>query len=409
MGQRRGKASQTAHASDREALTAIVGMSTQNTASAVASSSAELVQVRFDGFERLPAAKGQDRVRSPDFTCFGRPFCIELWPGGKTKSSDGKVAIYLVSTSQDVTEVQATFIVRGSKKQTAAYFYFASDEHSQQSRKEGTENAWGTKNFADRAALVGALQSGVLTVDVYMKQTGSVGEKTRHTRDKILPNHPLTNAILGKFMDKASSDIAFEVGVVQVKSEGEKRAKAEPSTFHAHRLILQGISSKFMEICESGENIIPITDVKPDVFGHLLYHVYGGNVSDEELTANAKEIIHAADKFGVPSLKLQADYALVASASITIDNVMEHLLFADEYRCALLKETALDFLVENKAEAKKMAREGRVPGKLFADLLEAFDVTDNMRVKTLREKLQEKGLEIDGTKEELIDRLSAED
>jgi len=85
---------------------------------------------------------------------------------------------------------------------------------------------------------------------------------------------------------------------------------------------------------------VPITDVKPDIFRHVLYHVYGGKVSDEELEANAKELIDAADKFGVVSLKLEAEACYVKSTSLTTDNILDKLLYADSQNCALLKGNA---------------------------------------------------------------------
>ena len=58
---------------------------------------------------------------------------------------------------------------------------------------------------------------------------------------------------------------------------------------------------------------------------------FGANFSD------AKELIEAADKYGVTNLKLEAEARYVDSLSITMENVMEHLAFADSKNCALLK------------------------------------------------------------------------
>jgi hypothetical protein len=34
---------------------------------------------------------------------------------------------------------------------------------------------------------------------------------------------------------------------------------------------------------------------------------YGGSISDDDMREHRKEIIHAADRFGVPTLKLEAE------------------------------------------------------------------------------------------------------
>ena len=43
-----------------------------------------------------------------------------------------------------------------------------------------------------------------------------------------------------------------------------------------------------------------------------------------------------------------------------------------------------------------------VPGHLMTDLLTAVDMDDNIRVSTLRKKLHEKGLAVDGSREAMI-------
>ena len=85
---------------------------------------------------------------------------------------------------------------------------------------------------------------------------------------------------------------------------------------------------------------IPITNVKPEIFHHLLYYVYGGKIADANLKANAKDIVDACDRYEVVNLKLEAEAILVASTTITIDNVMELLLYANEKNCALLNESS---------------------------------------------------------------------
>ena len=50
-------------------------------------------------------------------------------------------------------------------------------------------------------------------------------------------------------------------------------------------------------MCESnndGTTLIQIAVVKTDVFRHLLFYMYGGKVSDDDMKSLAKEIIDAA-------------------------------------------------------------------------------------------------------------------
>jgi hypothetical protein len=102
---------------------------------------------------------------------------------------------------------------------------------------------------------------------------------------------------------------------------------------------------------------------------------------------------------------------------------MELLLYAESKNLALLKEAAMDFIVEKKSEViKKMSFVDMVPGTLMRDLLVATargernvggaDVNvesqyDSLRISELRKKSYEKGLNVDGSREMLIAALEA--
>jgi len=59
----------------------------------------------------------------------------------------------------------------------------------------------------------------------------------------------------------------------------------------------------------------------------------------------------------------------VEDTNITMDNVMELLLYSDSKNCALLKEAAMDFLVENKADVIEELSFTDIPGTLIRDVL----------------------------------------
>jgi len=210
------------------------------------------------------------------------------------------------------------------------------------------------------------------------------------------------------------------VGGSRSHEGGRKRAKVSATTFHAHRFVLQQCSSTLGDLCKSLEGALPtvqISDVDSDIFRHLLHYCYGGVLTDEDLKTNAKEIIDAADKYGVVNLKLQAEASLVESTQITIENVMDNLLYADGKNCALLKEAVMDFIVENGDDAVEKLSFDDFPGHLAKDLLVAVnwgkkkgsDSTGfrKMRVAELRKILHEEGLDIDGSREMMIARLEA--
>ena len=161
----------------------------------------------------------------------------------------------------------------------------------------------------------------------------------------------------------------FEVvGEEEPKDTSTKVAMAAV-TFPAHRVIMMKGSSFLAILCESLGNtttpIIQITGVSHDIFRLLLSYIYGMTISNDNMKLHAKEIINAADMFGVPSLKLEAEARLVEDTVITIENVMDLLVYAECKNCALLKEAAVDFIVDNKAEVIEKLSFANAPGALI--------------------------------------------
>ena len=131
---------------------------------------------------------------------------------------------------------------------------------------------------------------------------------------------------------------------------------------------------------------------------------------------SAKDIIDAADKYGIVGLKLEAEASLVSATSITFENTIDNLLYADSKNCALLKESVMDFIAENSKEAMTKLSFINFPGHVVPDLLAAVnrgqtsasgsdDQNITMRISDLRRKLHEKGLDVDGSREAMLARL----
>jgi hypothetical protein len=252
-------------------------------------------------------------------------------------------------------------------------------------------------------------------------------EPIKATLPQFIPENPCCNNMLQLFNDEESADIVFAVGEIQSKNNAEKIDKVAPEKFHAHCLILKNAGSTILtDLCQSkGDPTTPIeiTDISPEVFRHLLYYIYGGKILDDEMETHAKDIINAANRYGLATLKLEAEACLVESTTFSLENVMEHLIYADSINCALLKEAAMDFIVKNKAEVMdKISFDEMIPGNLMRDLLAAVargereeggadgDNTaqfNAMRISELRRKAHEKGLEVDGSREMLIASLKA--
>lgn len=251
--------------------------------------------------------------------------------------------------------------------------------------------------------------------------------------DEFIPKNPLAATMLKLFMDEESSDVIFELTNEGKNAKKRKRGKMSSSSvqFYAHRFILEHTSSELAALCESSpeeglNSPILINDIKTEVFRGLLYYTYGGNITEQFFFANRKDVIDAADKYGVVNLKLEAEAWYCHTTKITTENVIDNLLYADSKNLALLKEAVMDYIVKNKKKVMKRVSFKDVPGDIYKDLLAAVsrvleesdeDDSDDeeneekddyasMSIGTLRQKLDARGIEdIDGSRDTLIDAL----
>ncbi|KAL7501493.1 hypothetical protein ACHAWT_010067 [Skeletonema menzelii] len=160
--------------------------------------------------------------------------------------------------------------------------------------------------------------------------------------------------ILRMFMDENSADVKFVVGD-NLHSEDDE-GLAPPQVFHSHLFILEECAPSLADLCEANENcdgghaIVPIEGIDPEVFHRMLYHVYGGKITD--WTGCAKDMIEVAEKFNLPQLKLEAEDAYANSTVLTVDNLLYHIMYADTRKCTTLKDAIVDFILDNEEEVE---------------------------------------------------------
>ena len=366
-------------------------------------------QFNFHNFPALSYAQN-DFIVSPTFNCNGNQWQLRLYPGGNTSSTEGflSVELYLISEG----DVNISFQVRiVDKFGNSPLILNKKDENF--SAPHFVLFNW--YDIFHRSYILDKSQNilhsdGTLTIVICMNEEPNT---------IFVPRNPLVRMMKGLFNDEASSDVHFQVDYqsdVTVKEEEEEKLKSSES-FHAHRLILRQCAPMLADLLE-GEDSATITNVKPDIFRHLLYYVYGGRVPIKDLEANAKEIIDAADKYAIVNLKLEAEAAYVGVTKITIDNAIDNLLYADGKNCALLKEKVLNFLAANPIKVSEMisSLDTEFLVHVMKDLLIAFgrsnedassetcvDELSRLSVSALRRRLHNLGLEVDGSREAMIE------
>ena len=364
--------------------------------------------VRFHGFANLTTTRG-DYVKSTKFSCLGHQWRLYIYPGGRINSDEGYAAVALSNQLNTTIKIQYGYSVKDADGKEVVYKRSYADEFA----AIGGNNAWFTADFAKRSKLLDKLVDGSLVIEVRMMKTTSTDKSITH-----IPTNPIYKNVLKLFMNEETADVVFEVGGEQHAKGRRKKAKSSTS-FHAHRNILQNCAPTLYEMCgkAGGVRVVSITDVNPEVFKHMVYYAYGGKLTDTELEDNAKDIINACDKYGVVHLKLEAEAVYVKSIELTMDNIMDNLLYADSKNLALLKEAAMDYIVKNKTSIIGKVSFDDAPGHLITDVLSAMargeeqtgDAREDedakyvkMRVGTLRKMLDEKGLDVDGSREAMI-------
>jgi hypothetical protein len=123
--------------------------------------------------------------------------------------------------------------------------------------------------------------------------------------------------------------------------------------FSAHKIVLEQRCKQLYSLVENseGEPVI-IEDINTDVFEMLLKYIYTVKKPTFSDTDQTKKILEAADRVGIIGLKLLAELEL-SSGMYFHKNVCEFLLLADAHSCALLKDCAMDYIVNHYETVKK--------------------------------------------------------
>lgn len=249
-----------------------------------------------------------------------------------------------------------------------------------------------------------------LTIDldttVNWKTEGPKDERKTVWHPSPIQRQPI---VANLFLQSGTSDVVFEVYGHQ---------------FPAHKAILSAQAPFLYEICEEFENgaTVPIHEVSPDTFRCVLEFVYtlldrSCIVWKDAKTTEATLV--AADRLGCTGLKLLAESILVEK-HLNYQSCGNLLLLADAHSCPLLKEAALQnhtCQLKNTPEWESIAKSPQ----LVIDLKIAFDErqqgtdhprchqhstgVDALNVTTLRDRLENAGLDLDGDRETLAKRF----
>ena len=347
--------------------------------------------VCFHGFADLPHEHGSS-VKSSSFRCLGTEWCLQLYPRGDSRDDEEHVSLFLVHLGAESINIEYSLNVRGITSMVSVTRHF-----------EVEGSGYGYNNFLKRETALKSLVKGTLVIEVRMKA---------HRRGStFVPSNPSTGLTLGDLFIKESADVMFEIGVGAVAT----------GTFYAHRCILMKAAPQLANLCTASPGdkspfLVPLHNMPVHAFEALLRYIYGFNIYDVgKDIVRIKEILETADRFDVVNLKLEAEELLISSISLDVDNAIDHYVYAEDQNCAALKEKVVAFIVDHWDDIHASKRENDLPDNLrlslMHDMMVATKIKDDpgddgalhtMPISTLRRKVHQKRLNVDGSRETLI-------
>jgi speckle-type POZ protein len=364
-------------------------------------SETQTIRFVFHDFENLPHDRDEETISSV-LLCHGYQWNFQLYPGGYYHSKEAvylSVYLHCVSAEQEDCKVKAKYAFRIPSANHSSYM--GEDTFCRKSKVMGLPNFRRRSDVLDPSK--DFLVDGNLTIEVDIqvyKDASPFWEPKSELKGDFM-----------KILESAnqSGDVTFQVGSEE---------------FPAHRLVLEARAPVLAALIEDypPETPIHIQDIKTSVFRSLLRFIYANDVpKPEEFQKEARELLDVANRFGCKGLKLSAEAELVESG-ITVDTAADLVLLGDAKNCALLKEAAMDFFAANPTSVmsspgwEKVEESLPLMKELMAVLAsnkkrpapaDADEERDHKRmcVSALRRRLDEKGLDVDGSREMLVSRL----
>ena len=362
--------------------------------------------VHFHKFSSMPSGK-DELVWSPTFRSFGQKWRLMMYPGGDSEAKAGNISLYLEHCSEGDFSVQYHLSIKKISGGAVAERSFS--PHKFEGNKD---HGWPDFALRDKISNYD-LNNGTLTVEVRIKPI----EEDRW--QNFIPKNLFVQHMLDLFLDEERADMSFEVESRPLIDASKDTSPAPGEVFRAHKLVLQTCAkgSILASLCDDcdGETPVPITDVVPNVFRLMLRYVYGGDIQTAEWKDHAKDLLEAADKYGLSNLKIEAEARYVKLLKISTGDVAETVAYAEKMNCFLLKEAAIDFIVANSNEMLSSDALKNIPESkdIIREILCSVSTQHNkdskdlnqLSMNDLRARLALEDNDFDGSKESLISRL----
>jgi speckle-type POZ protein len=303
-------------------------------------------------------------------------------------------------------------------------------------KKYSKKNLWGWSEFSKREDIIknDCNDAGTLTITVEL-------QVATEKKSVWFPQLNYCDNIIGTqlYGSTKASDILFIVGNGRKEFVGHKCIISLRAGSLYDLILTEEQSSSADDGSsgnddESGAIKILLPDLDEFVFETLLKFIYTDEVpklekydNDDDNNINEKKvksILLTADRFGCTDLKLYMESILIEKFLVP-STVAGLLLLADSHSCALLKEATMNMYASNSKDVMESSQDDWTKLKESNDLLVELLVyatssrkeyssvvddgngtiedVDNFDVTSLRDRLQKVSLNVDGSRDYLVE------
>ena len=264
------------------------------------------------------------------------------------KPSEDPNAVSLFLSNNGKNEVKASFELTILDKTNQKKKTFRSSEPRTfvPFNANAGNNAWGFKNFIQYSALrdePGFLQDGDLVIlceiTIHGEEKTISGSKypTKDRKIQSLRNslESLSDDFVKGFTESNCSDLQLNCG---------------GRIFECHEFVLSARSPVFRAMFQSNmtekrTKTITIADHSPDVIQKMLQFIYSGKAVLDDQQELTREILKAAEKYGLDILKRMCEDKLCES--LVLKNSIKNLILGEMYGATKLMKNAMQLLASN--------------------------------------------------------------
>lgn len=272
--------------------------------------------MNVDDYLESPEVYGKDN----NYKC-----CLQIYPNADKEFLSTYVKIVPLKTSYLKASFSVSILDKDENKiiviYTTQFYNFYQDL------------IWGFDDFMPRSELLNYLDNDMLTLLFEIN---------------IL--HPSFTARNVKYIENSMKVIASEIS----QRKADILVSVEGMLFYTHKDILTLNSGYFKTVIRKlkKQDIFPIfhlSDIDCNLFAILIQYMYTGKFDDVE--KNVKKILKSADKYEIVELKKYCEDTLIKT--MNVDNIVELLSMAEQYRANKLRNHALQFIIYRAKEIIK--------------------------------------------------------